>query len=202
MAARPREFDTDTVLEAAMKAFWNRGYEATSMADLMEVTGLQKGSLYKAFGDKHALFMATLKRYMETILDEMRAVAAQHEHPVKQLEKIMEHMIHKALHTDGCNGCYAVNVLAERSSYDEQAAAMLEQEKMNMANVFVPIFAQGQAMGAFRADEPAEKLFYFYVTFMAGLATLSKSAMSEEECFMLRDLFLKMIQPQPGGGAG
>ena len=62
--ARPREFDIDHVLNAAMHAFWQRGYEATSLADLMEATGLQKGSLYKAFGDKHSLFMQALNRYL------------------------------------------------------------------------------------------------------------------------------------------
>ena len=54
---RPREFDEATVLVAAMEAFWRHGYEATSLADLCRYTGLNKGSLYQAFGDKHQLFM-------------------------------------------------------------------------------------------------------------------------------------------------
>ena len=61
MVGRPRQFDEGEVLDAAMQAFWANGYEATSMADLMSVTGLHKGSLYQAFGDKHRLFVASLR---------------------------------------------------------------------------------------------------------------------------------------------
>ena len=50
-----------------MHAFWARGYEATSMTDLIAATGLHKGSLYQAFGDKHSLFVGALKRYLETM---------------------------------------------------------------------------------------------------------------------------------------
>ena len=63
--ARPREFDMDQALDAAMSTFWAQGYEATSMTDLVEATGLQKGSLYKAFDDKHDLFMKSLSRYLD-----------------------------------------------------------------------------------------------------------------------------------------
>ncbi|MEA5464334.1 TetR/AcrR family transcriptional regulator [Leptothoe sp. PORK10 BA2] len=62
--ARLREFDTDEVMEAVINAFWERDYEATSLADLMAVTGLQKDSIYKAFGDKRSLFLKVLQAYL------------------------------------------------------------------------------------------------------------------------------------------
>ncbi len=62
---RPREFDEDSVLEAAMEVFWRKGYEATSLADLCDCTGLHKGSLYQTFGSKHDLFMKALKHYID-----------------------------------------------------------------------------------------------------------------------------------------
>ena len=64
--ARPREFDEDQVREALMKVFWDKGYEATSMQDLVAASGLLKGSLYGAFGDKQALYLAALKHYDQT----------------------------------------------------------------------------------------------------------------------------------------
>lgn len=69
MVGRPRQFDENQVLDQAMTVFWTNGYEATSMADLMNATGLHKGSLYQAFGNKHQLFVTALNRYLE----EMRA---------------------------------------------------------------------------------------------------------------------------------
>jgi AcrR family transcriptional regulator len=62
---RPISFDKGVALEAAMLLFWERGYEGTSMADLTQAMGLNPSSIYAAFGDKHALFQLTVKRYME-----------------------------------------------------------------------------------------------------------------------------------------
>ena len=64
---RPREFDEEAALEAAMDAFWQKGYEATSLSDLCTCTGLHKGSLYQAFGDKHQLFMRALLHYADIL---------------------------------------------------------------------------------------------------------------------------------------
>ncbi|MCZ6578878.1 MAG: helix-turn-helix domain containing protein, partial [Gammaproteobacteria bacterium] len=64
--ARPREFDEIKVKEALMRVFWEKGYEATSMQDLVEATGLLKGSLYGAFGDNRALYMVALAQYDHT----------------------------------------------------------------------------------------------------------------------------------------
>ena len=63
--ARPREFDEGVVLDAAVLCFWNRGYEATSVKDLVERTGITAASLYNAFGDKRAIYERALDRYVE-----------------------------------------------------------------------------------------------------------------------------------------
>jgi TetR/AcrR family transcriptional regulator, transcriptional repressor for nem operon len=64
--ARPRGFDEERVVDSAMEVFWTKGYEATSLADLTAEVGVHPGSLYRTFGDKHALFLRVLKRYHQT----------------------------------------------------------------------------------------------------------------------------------------
>src|ERR1700720_2553117 len=71
--ARPRKFDESDVVAAARDEFWTRGYAATSVDDLTSVTGLGKGSLYGAFGDKHGLFLRALDDYITSALDDVRA---------------------------------------------------------------------------------------------------------------------------------
>lgn len=66
--ARPREFDETVALDAAMNLFWARGYDATGLADLLDEMGIQRGSLYKAWGSKKGLFMAALTRYDELFI--------------------------------------------------------------------------------------------------------------------------------------
>jgi AcrR family transcriptional regulator len=63
---RPREFDVDEVLQAALNVFWGKGYEGATMADLREATGLQPGSIYAAFGSKAGLFKQVVERYVAT----------------------------------------------------------------------------------------------------------------------------------------
>jgi AcrR family transcriptional regulator len=70
---RPREFDTDAVIERAMGVFWSSGYYGTSLPDLLEATNLSRGSLYAAFGDKHGLFLRALDRYIAEALARLDA---------------------------------------------------------------------------------------------------------------------------------
>src|SRR5687768_812172 len=72
-AGRPREFDIDEALGKALEAFWEHGYEATSLSDLMASMDLQKGSIYKAFGDKRSLFLQALLRYLDASFEKTRA---------------------------------------------------------------------------------------------------------------------------------
>ena len=65
-AGRPRAFNTDAALDKAVRLFWQRGYEATSMADLVAETGVAAASLYAAFGNKAGLFAAVIERYAAT----------------------------------------------------------------------------------------------------------------------------------------
>ena len=64
--ARPRQFDEAKVIESLMNVFWEKGYDATSMQDLVAASGLLKGSLYGAFGDKHAMYLTALRHYDRT----------------------------------------------------------------------------------------------------------------------------------------
>ena len=193
MAARPREFDMDSVLEAAMRAFWTRGYEATSMADLMEATGLQKGSLYKAFGDKHTLFLQTLKRYMEKGLEEKRKAVAGAEGALEKIDRIFKRMMEVSKESECC-GCYTANTLVELSQHDQAAAQLLQNHIQELAAFYVPIFAQGQKAGEIRNDQSAEDIFQFYMIFMIGLASFSKGAMTDEHMAVQKDLLLNMLK--------
>jgi AcrR family transcriptional regulator len=74
---RPREFCTDTALAAALRVFWSKGYEGTSLADLTEAMGITRPSLYAAFGNKEALFHKALDLYEQEKLEYMRAALEQ-----------------------------------------------------------------------------------------------------------------------------
>src|SRR5262245_35751076 len=82
--SRPKSFSPDSALDAAMQAFWEKGYGATSLTDLTERMGVQKASLYGTFGDKRALFLAALGRYQDQGYERLRA-ALERPGPVRAL---------------------------------------------------------------------------------------------------------------------
>ena len=77
--ARPREFDIETACEAAMNVFWDTGYKGTSLPDLLEAVNLSRGSLYKAFGSKKAVFLEAMSLYDKSVLQPGIAVLAENE---------------------------------------------------------------------------------------------------------------------------
>ena len=91
--ARPREFDIEEVLTTALDVFWAHGYDATSMSDLMEATGLAKGSLYKGYGDKKSLFMRALDSYLSSANAGLSEAAASGESGREALEEIFSGVI-------------------------------------------------------------------------------------------------------------
>ncbi len=80
-----------------MEAFWRNGYEATSVADLCTCTGLHKGSLYQAFGDKHQLFMRSLKHYSDRTFSETAVVAFQSDSPLENIRAVMHKVVNDAV---------------------------------------------------------------------------------------------------------
>jgi TetR/AcrR family transcriptional repressor of nem operon len=120
--ARPREFDTDAALERATRLFWTKGFEQTSLDDLCAATGLGRSSLYAAFGDKRALYLASLARYEERSVARIgkafdgRTLRA-------GLEAFLAALIDDIVAGPGRSGCFIGNCAAELARLDRTAAA-------------------------------------------------------------------------------
>ena len=122
--ARPREFDESDVVAAARDEFWSRGYAATSVDDLTTVTGLGKGSLYGAFGDKHGLFLRALDDYIGTALDGVRAQLRDPRHSA--YDRLARHIRAQArdIAADKSRrGCMMAKSAAELSATDDDRGA-------------------------------------------------------------------------------
>jgi TetR/AcrR family transcriptional repressor of nem operon len=116
--ARPREFDEDTVLEAATQRFWTNGYEATSMRDLADRTGMTTPSLYNAFGDKRAIYRLVLDRYVRRALESCSAIFGGDDPPLHALERYFDDLIEEVLADALQKGCFVVNTALEVAPHD------------------------------------------------------------------------------------
>ncbi|WP_411346030.1 TetR/AcrR family transcriptional regulator [Paenibacillus sp. WLX1005] len=95
--ARKREFDEQQVLEQVMQLFWQQGYEATSMSDLTAATGLQKPSLYAAYGDKRSLFEQALRRYNEQHLIQIQQLLHTGKTAKQSFTQLFQHVLNMTL---------------------------------------------------------------------------------------------------------
>ena len=116
--ARPREFDEQKVIESLLAVFWEKGYEATSTRDLVAATGLLKGSLYGAFGDKQAMYLAALRHYDRTrIRDQIEILNGEGSarQKVARLFDAVIEVTRRGLYAGGCMLCSAS---VERAHFD------------------------------------------------------------------------------------
>ena len=168
---RPREFDEDAALEAAMEAFWAKGYEATSMADLCKCTGLHKGSLYQAFGDKHALFMAALKHYADTEFRDVADEALQSESPLDNIRAAVRKICSMAAHE---KGCLMINSVVELAPHDEAVKAAVRGFAKQRLDAMTHLIGQAQQAGEIRVQQAPDRLARQLMITLAGAATLVK----------------------------
>jgi TetR/AcrR family transcriptional regulator, transcriptional repressor for nem operon len=120
---RPRSFDEDQVIDRAMQLFWTRGYEATSVSDLTAELGLHPGSLYRTFGDKHALFLRALGRYRDSQARALAPALLAGGPVLPRLRAAMVGFIKLAAEQEEPRGCLAANTAGERLPADKDAAS-------------------------------------------------------------------------------
>ncbi|MEU8804143.1 TetR family transcriptional regulator [Spirillospora sp. NPDC048819] len=120
---RPRSFDDDQIIGGALELFWRRGYAATSLRDLKEDLGVLPGSLYAAYGSKHALFLRALGRYADAAREQADDMAA--EGAVLPRIRALLLDVLQAAHTTPGRGCMLGNTAAELLPGDEAAGRLV-----------------------------------------------------------------------------
>jgi TetR/AcrR family transcriptional regulator, transcriptional repressor for nem operon len=172
---RPRKFDEDTVVAAARDRFWNGGYAATSVDDLTAATGLGKGSLYGAFGDKHTLFVRALDGYC---VDAMDRVAEQLRQPgVSAYDRLAGHvrtMVADIVADNERLGCMMAKSSAELGAADADVDRVVGESLTRWRGDLVECIAEAQRDGTVRADADPEALATTLLGLIRGFEALRK----------------------------
>ena len=170
-----KRFDSEAVLDKAMRAFWARGYEATSMQDLVDCMGINRGSLYATFGDKRSLFIKALRRYDARERAAWVATLAATESPRESILAAFDGAIAAVLERGSRDGCLLVNTALELSPHDEEISKIVARGLAEMEGFFRGRIEAGQRSGeipaAVEAGEAARALLGLFV----GLRVLSRS---------------------------
>lgn len=179
MAGRPREFDDDQVVQAAMDAFWRNGFEATSAQALVESTGLGRGSLYAAFGNKENLYHQALSRYHAFSIDFHKAIFAAGGTVKDRLRQLLEKGSEIDLSNIERNGCMAIFSSLERNAKDPTVEALSRAYITRLEGMFVTLFAEGIAAGEFSAERNAEAMAKAFMCGYFGIRVFGRMVHDE-----------------------
>jgi AcrR family transcriptional regulator len=172
--ARPRTFDEDRALDAAMKLFWTFGYEGTSTQDLCAATGLGRSSIYNTFSSKRDLFDRSLRRYMDTRTSAQLDLIQRADLPIRER---VRRILWDAVEPDPADpvGCLVVNTLVELAPHDPEVAEILERDHAVKVEALATAFRAGQAAGEIDASHDAAALADYVYVVLSGLRVSARA---------------------------
>jgi TetR/AcrR family transcriptional regulator, transcriptional repressor for nem operon len=201
--ARPREFDEDAVLNAAVQCFWKEGYEATSVKRLVAQTGITAASLYNAFGDKRALYHKTFDHYVEaSVADRIRCCQALP--PRQAIEAFFEDIVKRSLSDRDRKGCMLVNAALDVAPHDPAFRKVVAEVLIGIEAFFLACVRAGQADGTVTRSLPAETLSQNLLGVLMGIRVLARVRPERAllEGVVVPALALLHVEPGPlGAGA-
>jgi len=171
--ARPAQYDRDTILDKAMQAFWEQGYCATSMANLVEATDLKPGSLYAAFTSKQGLFLATLDYYGARSAERLGSLLDNAESPLRAIHAYFDRLAEDIEQSRGKTSCFLVNTVLELSQRDTAIRDRINKHFARIQATFIAALRRAREQGELSAGADCEALAAFLMSNIWGLRVLA-----------------------------
>lgn len=195
--ARPRSFDERAVLRTARDQFWSTGYAGTKIDDIAAATGLGKGSLYGAFGDKHALFLRVFDDYCTEAAEATRRTLAGPDS--EAYRRLREHVLAIAEATAADRdrrGCLIAKSTAECAQHDEAIAARSHQAFRELHDQLAGCIAAAQRAGDIAEGHDPAHLASLLLAVNRGIEALGKGGSSPAELHTIAETALALL-PKP-----
>ncbi|HEU4367006.1 MAG TPA: TetR/AcrR family transcriptional regulator [Methylomirabilota bacterium] len=174
--ARPREFERDMVLDRAMKLFWSRGYEATSIQRLVERMGIQRGSLYGTFGDKRTLFLAAIERYDRVMTSRLLATLDAPGSGLAAIRRFFRLKVEAAQERGRPRGCLVTNSATQLGSRDRGTASRIGATLGRIEAAFHRAVVRAQKAGEIDPARNPRALARFLTSSAQGLSVMARTS--------------------------
>lgn len=171
--ARPREFDEEIVLDAVVQCFWSRGYDATSVKDLVGKTGVTAASLYNAYGDKREIFRTALEHYVEGGIGE-RIRRCEALPPRHAIGAFFDEILRRSLNDRERKGCMLVNAALEIAPHDPEFRKVIASVLGRVERFFLDCIEAGQDDGTITRSTSAETLARHLLGVLMGVRVLAR----------------------------
>jgi TetR/AcrR family transcriptional repressor of nem operon len=179
-----KQFDQDEVLDRAIAAFWTRGYEATSIDDLVEATGINRGSLYGTFGDKRRLFLTALDRYWDSFANAMMKELSDPD-PRRAIEHMFDALIRRNSDPRFPRGCLITNTSLECPAVGDEISRKIAEKLGQQETAIYRVLRKAQTEGALHAARDARALARFFLGVAWGINAVNKAVADPE---VLKDM--------------
>ncbi len=172
--ARIKQFDEEVVLKKAIQLFWSKGYHATSMQDLVDNLGINRASLYSAFGGKRELFGKAILYYQQESHEKVRAFFDGFASIKEAFRQFFTSGIADAVGSSMGKGCFIVNTTTELLPADPSIQPFLKNNKEILKNIFLQYLQKGVAQGEISADKDLPAIASMLFMLNNGLNVVAK----------------------------
>ncbi|WP_262518414.1 TetR/AcrR family transcriptional regulator [Agrobacterium tumefaciens] len=175
-----------------MELFWNKGYEATSLTDILQATGLSKSSLYGSFGDKREFFLAAYDAYREDRADQMDALL--NSGSARQaIESFFRQIIEDAAKVEFSNGCMSTNQAVELAPHDAVVRHRVETDFKLIEDALTRTIERGQREGSVTRNIDARKMAHLLVVAFPGFQVMVRAGGGRTRLRDALDLLMKQL---------
>ncbi|MDT3404031.1 TetR/AcrR family transcriptional regulator [Mucilaginibacter terrae] len=173
--ARTKDFDENEVLCKAIQLFWHKGYNATSMQDLVDGLGISRSSLYDTYTDKHTLFLKALESYQTKGAAKIQGIINEGNPTKETIKKLLQLATNDLTADAQQRGCFMVNAEIEVASSDEEVNQMVCKNDQQMEEAFYQVIKRGQDNGEIKNSRDARALSRFILNTLKGMRVSAKS---------------------------
>lgn len=186
---RPKSFDREEALRRAMELFWERGYEATGLQDLLEHMQIGRQSLYDTFGDKRSLYIEAVQHYSHCITQQIVDSLDAKRSPVENIRTTLLDLA-KPASDAAARGCLLTNTLVEMAPHDPEIAKTAQFVLSRIENAFRRCLQRAVDEGELPADTRVRQLARFFTSNVQGLMVMGKASTSRAA---LKDIALSAL---------
>lgn len=191
--ARTKEFDPDVAVDAAMELFWTNGYAGTTPQQLVDALGIGRGSLYNAFGSKHALYERALRRYQERETARLIELLDGAGSPRARLRDAVQLVVTAARSDELGRGCMMTNAAAEFGERDEVVNHLVRRAFARQETAFRDAILEGQRAGEIDPAADAGALAALFLATINGIRVLGKADPESDRLAALAETVLRAL---------
>ncbi len=188
-----KTFDLDEAVDRAMVVFWRKGYDATSMTDLLEAMQINKGSLYNAFGSKKELFKAAFKKFDAELRQKRLQSLEALEAPPKAIAKLFDRLIKESVADSECKGCLLVNTALELPNHDEDVRELVAAALKDFEAFFKKMIIKGQKQGTIPLSVAPAPTAQSLLALVIGLRVMARTAADAKHLRATKSAAMRLI---------